>query len=130
MSQLQELKAEESFLRKKKLEAVKIAEEKRLRDEAERFTKDIHNQRLNELQKCYNEQLKLTKMSLESERDELDKLSSLDNTRKSSELSSKSRDKVVKNKLVNNSCEELRKNVDKLEEEVQSLLGSLRTSRK
>ncbi|KAF7993842.1 hypothetical protein HCN44_011111 [Aphidius gifuensis] len=124
ISKLQKLQAEEVLVKQKNLEAKKRAEKKMINDEIERFSKEIHNQRLKELQKCYNEQLKLTKLSLENERDEYQRITLTENIEQHKTANKNDKKKTKK------SFQELQKNVDKLEDEVQSFLGSLKTSRK
>ncbi|XP_011305306.1 TBC1 domain family member 31 [Fopius arisanus] len=132
--QLIDMKQEEFLLKEERRKMTRELEERKVKEESENFLQEIHQQRLQELQKCYNEQLKLTKMNLDSERDKLTKLSS-ENFLHSSR-SGITKPRSVKSKVIRTRShgkrdiyEKLVEDVDTLEEEVETFLQGLRSSR-
>ncbi|XP_015114909.1 TBC1 domain family member 31 [Diachasma alloeum] len=134
VKQLLDMKQEELLVKEERRKMARELEEKKLKEESENFLQEIHQKRLHELQKCYNEQLKLTKMNLDSERDKLTKLSSETLLHPTKNVTSKPRS--AKSKVIrtrprgkSNNYEKLVEDVETLEEEVETFLQGLRNSR-
>ncbi|KAK0084431.1 hypothetical protein PV325_007025 [Microctonus aethiopoides] len=127
LAELERLKEEEAILIEKRREAAKIAEEKRLREESENFAKQIHQNRLKALNKCYKEEIQVAKLSLAHER----KKFNYEFPSTSVEVISPCKKSCAKtpNRSRINSCRKLRNDVQNLVGEVQTFLKSIRKRR-
>ncbi|KAK0175555.1 hypothetical protein PV327_009297 [Microctonus hyperodae] len=127
LAELKRLKEEEAILIEKKREAVKIAEEKRLREESENFAKQVHQNRLRALNKCYMEEIQAVKLSLADKH----KKSNYEFSSNPVELISPCKKSCANTsgESRSNSCWKLRNDVQNLVGEVQTFLKSIRKRR-
>ncbi|XP_012276897.1 TBC1 domain family member 31 [Orussus abietinus] len=65
LESLEKLKEEEKHLREEKRAAAKLAEEKRLRAEADKFLKEVHQTRLDAVRRSYSQMIRDKERSLE-----------------------------------------------------------------
>ncbi|OXU23760.1 hypothetical protein TSAR_007271 [Trichomalopsis sarcophagae] len=136
---LKKLKDKERRLRGFQLHAMELLEEKRLRAESENFVKQIHEMRLNELRKCYENQVLEDERLLEytkKETEDLDPSNYLPDDMRWSDLSFSDRRSAFlkdfdrkRRKSKRKNCRLLQEQVDRLEFEVQNLLATLHTHR-
>ncbi|XP_014223587.1 TBC1 domain family member 31 [Trichogramma pretiosum] len=134
---LKKLKEKERRLRGFQLHAMELLEEKRLRVESENFVRNIHEMRLNELRKCYENQVKEDEKLLEytkKKTEDLDPCKYLSNVdtnwndicssgRSRSDLTDHERRRRRKHR----SSRSLQEQVDRLEYEVHHLLAKLQS---
>ncbi|XP_057321292.1 TBC1 domain family member 31 [Microplitis mediator] len=127
MTELINLKEEEIILRKKRHEILENIEKKRLEDEKDNFIKEVQEQRLRELQRCYDEQLRVSGASVASERLKLYRQLPLSESINLTEINSASDDFNSRSKV--KSYDKLRNDVEALEEEVGEFLKTIKCKR-
>ncbi|CAK9801546.1 TBC1 domain family member 31 [Anthophora plagiata] len=135
--ELQNLKEKERIMRENNRKAKEHAEINRLKHEAKSFMDQIHQIRLNEAQRCFKEQLfdvnwklKATEQQSESQRSRRERVSNEFHDVPNLDLYITSDEGIVDSR--NNKTthyEQLQRDVNKLEYEVQSLLTSLRSEK-
>ncbi|KAJ8679846.1 hypothetical protein QAD02_015633 [Eretmocerus hayati] len=138
---LKKLKEKERRLRGFQLHALELLEEKRIRIESENFVRRIHDMRLNELRKCYENQVFEDERLLEyarQETEDLDPSKYLQEEIKWSNLEYLNSQKCLckkdaeqkreRSRSKSRSSKSLQEQVDRLEFEVQSILTKLRSS--
>ncbi|KAK2577263.1 hypothetical protein KPH14_003402 [Odynerus spinipes] len=129
-STFQKLQKQKQILERYKQQAL-LAEEKRLHDAAKAFMKEVHESRLNEVKKCFQAQLYDEELQLKNTMEQVTKEASHKHTE------SNSYDFILDSELDISSsmdsedkdCAKLQRDVAKLEDEVQNLLGALRCHR-
>ncbi|XP_015586346.1 TBC1 domain family member 31 isoform X2 [Cephus cinctus] len=130
IAKFERLKEQNQVLKKHQQHILKESEEKRIHVEAENLRKQIHEARLNELRKCYDEKIRNEEWQLETAWNIVDKnsMSRYECTCKESLNAAKVNDKTDSEKSDawnRRKCEELQDEVEKLEHEVHTLLETV-----
>ena len=133
--ELEKLKEKERIMCEHNLKAVELAEAKRLKHEVNAFMNQIHQTRLNDVQKCINEQLSDMDWRLgtapahQAETEEMcDRICERFHIVPRLDLDVPRDENIVDNEDdKTKQYEQLQRDVDKLEYEVYSLLNSLRS---
>nr|XP_031829585.1 TBC1 domain family member 31 [Nomia melanderi]XP_031829586.1 TBC1 domain family member 31 [Nomia melanderi]XP_031829587.1 TBC1 domain family member 31 [Nomia melanderi] len=124
--ELEKLKEKERTARKHNRKAIEIAEQDRLKQETKSFMEQIHRARLNEVERCINEQLSSIDWTFRSVPNAKSEMQ-YDYNIPTLDIGISSDDDVLDSRSKSKHYEQLQQDIDKLEYEVHSLLNSLRS---
>ncbi|XP_063984521.1 TBC1 domain family member 31 [Diachasmimorpha longicaudata] len=131
--QMLDMKQDALMMKQERQKMTEILEAKKLKEESENFLRDINQRRTQELEKCFQEQLRVTTMNLTAERAKLATLSNKTRLRRRRNATLKAHGRnseVVHTAPEGNSnhYEKLMEEVITLYDEINVFLQSLRTS--
>ncbi|KZC11755.1 WD repeat-containing protein 67 [Dufourea novaeangliae] len=127
--ELEKLKETERSVREHNHKTMKVAEEKRLKHEAKAFMNQIHQERLNEVERCIKEQLSDVDWRLGRATTHKPEMQHVHDIPEVNIDDSSDEDILDSRNDKSKHYKQLQQNVDKLEYEVHSLLNSIRSQK-